>query len=73
MLGADSWPPSAEFYDLLKVMEEAQEPESMQQPTPADEEELEEEEEDLHVEEPLVAEKVTDGSPEPNPSIHSEL
>lgn len=61
MLGADSWPPSADFYDFLKVME-AQEP-----PTPADEEE-ELEEEDSYGEEP-----VTDGSPDLNPRIHSEL
>ncbi|XP_036071549.1 thioredoxin domain-containing protein 16 isoform X2 [Oryzias melastigma] len=61
MLGADSWPPSADFYDFLKVME-AQEP-----PTPADEEE-ELEEEDSYGEEP-----VTDGSPDLTPRIHSEL
>ncbi|XP_041834281.1 thioredoxin domain-containing protein 16 [Melanotaenia boesemani] len=65
MLGDDSWPPAAEFYNFLEIMD-SQEPDSTQQQTSADEEE---EDEEVNVEEHLVA----DDNADINPNIHSEL
>lgn len=72
MLGDDSWPPVAEFYDFLKAMD-MEEQQSAKKQTPEKEEEVDEEEVDVKEH---VVEKVSDSSsssPEHNPNIHSEL
>ncbi|XP_037552257.1 thioredoxin domain-containing protein 16 [Nematolebias whitei] len=69
-LGEGNWPPAFEFYDFLKVMD-VQEPDSTEQKTPADGEEVEEEE--VNVEEHLVEEQLADDRPDVDPEFHSEL
>jgi len=72
MLGDDSWPPAAEFYDFLKAMD-MDEQQSAKKHTPEKEEEVDEEE--VNVKEHVV-EKASDSSsssPDNNPNIHSEL
>ncbi|XP_036947114.1 thioredoxin domain-containing protein 16 isoform X3 [Acanthopagrus latus] len=73
MLGDDNWPPAVDFYDFLKIMDE-QEPDSAQQQTPDDEEDVE----DVNVEEHVGVKETTNSfstSPTPNnnPKTHTEL
>ncbi|KAM9334011.1 thioredoxin domain-containing protein 16 [Symphorus nematophorus] len=76
MLGEDSWPPAAHFYDFLKIMDE-QKPVSVHQ---EEEEELDEDEdeEDVDVKEHVVGQEVMDSSSSSStldnkPNTHSEL
>lgn len=73
MLGDDNWPPAVDFYDFLKIMDE-QEPDSAQQQTPDDEEDVE----DVNVEEHVGVKETTNSfstssTPNNNPKTHTEL
>ncbi|KAK2856789.1 hypothetical protein Q5P01_005524 [Channa striata] len=75
MLGKDSWPPAADFYDFLKIID-LQEPSSAQQQTPTEEEMMDEEE--VNVEDGVVVEETTEPAfssrpPDTNLNTHSEL
>lgn len=65
MLHEDSWPPAADFYDFLKVLD-SQEADSAQQQQPPKEEDKEPGGEEADVEEHVVAD-------DSNPHAHSEL
>ncbi|XP_008299682.1 thioredoxin domain-containing protein 16 isoform X2 [Stegastes partitus] len=69
-LGEDSWPPAADFYDFLNIMD-TQEADSTQQQSPKEEEEEEEDEEEVDVKEHLVSNEATHDNLDSN--THSEL
>ncbi|XP_042369210.1 thioredoxin domain-containing protein 16 [Plectropomus leopardus] len=76
MLGGESWPPPAEFYDFLKLMD-TQELDSAQQQTPEEEEE-EVDEEEVNIDEHVMLKEAPDSSSssptsDSNTNTHSEL
>ncbi|XP_049918948.1 thioredoxin domain-containing protein 16 isoform X2 [Epinephelus moara] len=78
MLGEDSWPPNADFYDFLKAMDMQESNSTQQHPPEGEVEEEEEDEEDVNIEEHVMLKEATDSSSsvptsDSNPDTHSEL